>query len=423
MADIYWVGQTTAVAQVSTFTISTYHNTPTYSLTVGGVSVTTAAGLGSDTAVAASLIALWNASTHPYFTGITASTSGAANFVTLTADTAGVPFTATAGVSTTDGAINGSTASSGIAATATTANASPNSATGARNWYNATTGAFFPPASWGGSDNVYVENSSTSILWNLDLSAYPVASFSFGKTFVTPAVAGLNPMQFQTGAATTAVSTAAHEYRGHKLKIAATTVTIGYYNGNGSPSMSGRINLDLHTTSSSTARVFDTGVNPTDAGQMACRLVYNVGTRTVKIYGGNVGIATDGFDEASSRNLGVIETHPPNGNGRAPSVVIGGGPNNDPTTMNFYAGDVLFQAGSTSSINVYGGTFKMANHASGTGTHDDLTVYGGTADVRGFSGTITDHAVRYNGRLIRDNATTFTNGLTILGNGMEIKAV
>ena len=92
MGDNYWVGGAVAVAQVVTVALTAYDGATTYKLTVGGVVVSAVGTGGTTTTAAAALAAAWNASTHSYFTGITANNNSSAT-VTLTADTAGVPFT------------------------------------------------------------------------------------------------------------------------------------------------------------------------------------------------------------------------------------------------------------------------------------------------------------------------------------------
>jgi hypothetical protein len=95
MATKYWLGTATAVAQVDTVQITAYDVTTTYTLTVGGVDVETL-GVTDATGTATALAAAWNTSTHAYFTGVTASST--TDTVTLTADVAGVEFTAASSV-------------------------------------------------------------------------------------------------------------------------------------------------------------------------------------------------------------------------------------------------------------------------------------------------------------------------------------
>jgi hypothetical protein len=148
MASMRWKGAAQAVAQVTTVAISGYDAATTYTLSVGTKSVSTiAAGSAALTAVA--LVTAWNASTEPELAEVTASGSGTP--LTLTADTAGVPFTVVPAVSGGAGTIG--------SATAVTAATGPNHWDDANNW----SGGAVPT----GSDSVYIENSSTSIKYGL----------------------------------------------------------------------------------------------------------------------------------------------------------------------------------------------------------------------------------------------------------------
>ena len=71
----YWTGQAPAVAQVTTIQVTAYAAGTTYTITVGGVLISVI-GQGTINATAAALAAAWNASTHPYCTGVTATVPG-----------------------------------------------------------------------------------------------------------------------------------------------------------------------------------------------------------------------------------------------------------------------------------------------------------------------------------------------------------
>ena len=94
MATHKWLGQTAALAQVTTVTVGGTLSSETFTISVGGVAI--ASHTDADTVIAttvAALVAAWNASTHAYASGITAV--AASPNITLTADTAGVPFAVT----------------------------------------------------------------------------------------------------------------------------------------------------------------------------------------------------------------------------------------------------------------------------------------------------------------------------------------
>ena len=64
MADKYWLGIATEVAQIDTVQINGYDAATTYKLTVGGF-VISVLGDTDVNGTAAALAAAWNASTHP----------------------------------------------------------------------------------------------------------------------------------------------------------------------------------------------------------------------------------------------------------------------------------------------------------------------------------------------------------------------
>lgn len=118
MAKKTWIGGATAVAQVSSATVTGYDAATTYTITVTGEDGSTktidVAGTTDADGTAAALRSAWNASTHRLCTGITAAGSGA--IVQLTADTAGTPFyvaSSVAGGTGTFGAFSTGTANAG----------------------------------------------------------------------------------------------------------------------------------------------------------------------------------------------------------------------------------------------------------------------------------------------------------------------
>jgi hypothetical protein len=165
MGTVYFTGKAAAVAQVGTVQITGMDGTPantTYILTVGGQTVSAVGDTDADT-TAAALAAAWNASTHVYFTGITASAT--TDTITLTADTAGVPFVAVSSVSGGTGTIG--------AYSATTASAGPNDWSTAANW----SGGAVPV----NDDDVILNASGVNICWGLDQSAVELDSLTLEK--------------------------------------------------------------------------------------------------------------------------------------------------------------------------------------------------------------------------------------------------
>jgi len=167
MADNNWRHPSnTGVAQVWQGTVASNTNTHTFILTVtaddGTTAVisTTANGTLTATQLAEALVAAWNASTDPLITPITAQNTGAV--LTLTADTAGVPFSVAA-----TGTGTWSTTGN------TTANVGNNDYSTAANWQlNA-----IPVA----TNDVIIGVGTVDILYGLNQSAVALADFRVEK--------------------------------------------------------------------------------------------------------------------------------------------------------------------------------------------------------------------------------------------------
>ncbi len=167
MADNNWRQPSyTATAQVWQGTVGSNTNTHTFTLTVTdddgetGAVTTTADGVLTTTQLAAALVAAWNASTNPLLTKITASNVGAV--VSLTADTAGVPFSvAASGSGTWSGTGN------------TTENEGPYDYGTARNWQN--------DAKPAATENVVVGVGTVDLLYSLNQSSVALGDFRVEK--------------------------------------------------------------------------------------------------------------------------------------------------------------------------------------------------------------------------------------------------
>lgn len=200
MASVAWKSGALAVAQVDTITVAgTWATNDTATITCAGKSITfTVAGVQTAAAVVTGLVAAWNLSTVLEHTEITAA-DGAGDTITMTADTAGVPFTITVSeVTAGDGTLSNA---------ATTANAGPNAWNTATNW---DTGAV--PVN---TNDVTVDLSYGSIYYGLDQSAVTLASLTIWDAGGTGTL-GL-PQINAAGYA---------EYRDTYLKIGATIQTI-----------------------------------------------------------------------------------------------------------------------------------------------------------------------------------------------------
>src|SRR3990167_4278089 len=123
MALARWRGSATAVAQVDKFTPATVEVNDIFTLTLTDDNGATVAISFTATAttvanVTAGLTAAWNASTDPRAANITAA--DVTTYMTLTADTAGRPFSVAS--STTDG---GGAATQTLTRAVTTASSGP----------------------------------------------------------------------------------------------------------------------------------------------------------------------------------------------------------------------------------------------------------------------------------------------------------
>jgi hypothetical protein len=177
MAINRWINNTGAeVAQVKTFTITadSTSNTAVWTFTLtmddGSTATVTYTEDGSPTVaeIATGLFNAWNASTHPAIARITAA-NPSAGVVTLTADTAGVPFSV-ALADSDDGTHT---------ETNTTANVGNNDYNTARNWSLNTVPASTNDVEIGGPTS----GQSVSILYGLNQSAIDIAAFNVRKDY------------------------------------------------------------------------------------------------------------------------------------------------------------------------------------------------------------------------------------------------
>lgn len=208
-----WRGDAKKVAQVDKITPANVEIGDIFTATINGKTVSftaTAATVGN---VTAGFVTAWNASTIQEFAEITASDS--TTFVTLTADTAGKPFTVTS--SATDG---GAANTQTFVRAAVTTNSGPNDVSVGANWDQ----VVIPAA----GDTVIIDQGSSSLLYGLDQSAVALAAIHVLPGFA--GTIGLPSVNIDNNSATY------FEYRPTYLQYGATLVNI---RGGG-----GRIKLD-----------------------------------------------------------------------------------------------------------------------------------------------------------------------------------
>ncbi len=287
MGTVIWEGGAPAIAQVDTITIAlTWATGDTATLTIGTRTLVLTVGTDATTAnVATAIKEMWNGDAqtgsgdHTFsetgnditeFDEITATVNG--SVVTLTSDTAAVPFTVTV---TGDG-----TAGDGTAVVAASiANAGPNAWDTATNW---DTGAV--PAN---GDDVVIENSSISILYGIDQSAVTLATLTRKSTFT--GTIGL-PRNNVAGYV---------EYRPTYLAISATIVN----SGQGTGTDSGRFKLDVGSNIT-TLNLYKTGTR-TETGVPAFLFKGTHTDNEINVNRGDMGLAFFGGETANFETMRV----------------------------------------------------------------------------------------------------------------------
>jgi hypothetical protein len=267
MADVIWIGNARVVAQVDTLTVGgTVEIGDLFIVTINGKDISTAASSTDVDTTASEVAAACNATTEPEFAEITFAASGSGGTLTATSDTAGKPFTLTA--STTESGGGAADAQTFVRA-ATTANDGPNVVNSLDNW----SGGALPT----GSDDVYIENSAVSLLYELDhFAAVAFSSLTINKSFT--GYIGLPERVVGS-------SSSYNEYRPTYFQLAATTLRIGEGAGIGS----GRLKFDFGSNQM-TATVFGTGT-AIEAGIPSCLLKSTHASAAATVEDGNVGIA------------------------------------------------------------------------------------------------------------------------------------
>ncbi len=283
MADLVFVGGAGTVAKVSTVTVGGTLAGETFQIKVNGKVI--ASHVDADTVIAttvAGLVSTWNASTHPWSTGITAV--DASPDVVLTSDTVGVDFVVT---------VNTPGGSATLVLVETTANAGPNDWRTGDNWKDSSDDSIgtAPTA----ADNVFIGENAPNISFGLDQSAITINSLRIPATWTGKL--GLRHDQFATTADGDTTVATAPEYRGTHLQIKITKdAKIGEHSGASTPTGSGRINLNVLTT----ATVVDVQFCASTAAQ--------AGFPSVDILANNT--STDIFIRDTALNVGIAKTIP-----------------------------------------------------------------------------------------------------------------
>ena len=349
MANVRWIGGTTAVAQVDTYTPATVEVDDIFTLTVTAEDGTTHAVNFTATAatvanVCTGLAAAWNADTDWRCTPMTAADG--VTEITLTADSAGVPFYVAS--TTTDGGGNDTQT---LTRAATTANAGPYDWNTVTNW----DGGAVPGGA--AAQDVFVE--AATVYYGLDQSgiANTLASLNIARSVV-----GTNG----------AVGRASPH-----LQVKATIVDINYHWGPGTAAHLAPVNVDTGATAS-TITVYDSGTNAT-ATSPAVRIKAAAAGTTLTVWKGRVGVANESGETAT---LGTITVTYASQLKTDATVDIGEGVTL--TTLVQTGGDVTLSCAAT-TVTANAGTLTTA----GSGAITTLNINGGTTTSNS-SGTITN---------------------------------
>lgn len=377
MATKRWIGNAPAVAQVQTYVLAgTWETSDVITFTIGTKSVSTTATSTTIATIGAALVTFWNAldsTAYPEFAEITASFSTAT--LTLTADTAGKPFTVTISTTETGGGaadaqtIDGTTSSTG---TASTANSGPNVYSLASNWDTGTA-----PVD---GDDIFFDSGSVDCLYDLSYSSITPLSITIGPGY--SGKIGL-PETNEDNA-----STPYREYRTTYLTLGnsgdATNIAVTI-NGGG-----GRVKLNFGT-SQYTALVRNTGQRfETQIPTLLLRGTH--ASSALHVNKGDVGVAFFGGETSTLLTLNVGYQTNPAGDS---SVVLGSG-----VTL------------TNATIVQTGGTLETNSATTGTAT---ITLYDGLLTLQ--SGGQLGLTVR-GGRCVYNSTGTLGGAPVVSGTGI-----
>jgi hypothetical protein len=224
-STISWRGDAAAIAQVDTLTVGgTIEADDLFKLTIGNKTLTVVAGSTVAATVATNIAAAWNALTQaqaPEFFEITAAATTGGAF-TLTAKTAGKPFTVT---QTTTEANGGAADNQTFGIAHTVVNAGPNDVSTVANY----SGGVLPAS----GDTLVFENSSSPAIYGLSA----LAAVTLAALHVKQSYTGTIGLPRNNGSG----STSYLEYRPQYLQVGATTWDVGVGDGSGS----GRLKFDF----------------------------------------------------------------------------------------------------------------------------------------------------------------------------------
>jgi hypothetical protein len=348
MATRYWLGGAVAVPQVQTFLFAgTWVVGNKITITYGSLSwVYTIASTTIATFLDALIAAheALDATDYPAHAEQTATRSSAT--LTLTADTAGQPFTVTISTDSAAGTIGGASSSSGTTATAS---AGPYDVSTAANWSGATV-----PVS---TDTAVIDREGSRLKYGLDQNAVTLAARRIVAQDVEIGLPELNPAGYP-------------EYRQTYWKIGATSDYVS--------TASQRIKLDHGTVQ--TTYLQDASGSAADDTEPAVVLLGTHASNVWNILGGEAGLAFHGGTSAVVATL-LADA--------GASVVCGTGVTI--ATVNNLGANVLVQSAIGTALNQLSSADALTTIV-GSGAVAQITSYGGTIDYR-TTGTLGGNTV------------------------------
>ena len=396
-STILWRGDSASVAQVDTLTISgTVGATDVYALTVNNKVLSVLANTTVAATAAQNIVAAWNAllaSAAPEFAEMTAAyTTGGS--LTITADTAGKPFTLSIGV----------TGTSTFAQVHTTASSGPADVSVAANY----SGGVLPT----NGDTLIFQNTANPALYGLSsLSAITLASLQVFQSFT--GTIGL-PRNSGSG------STSYLEYRPQYFQIGATQVILGFGAGSGS----GRIKLDFGSVQMTT-QIFNAG-SQAENSIPAILLKGTHASNALTVLKATVGVAYFAGEVSTLATLSMGYVTSVNGDasiycgsGTTLTIVTQAGGRltvwSNVTTLVQYNGTVAVEGAATLGTATIGGTLLDQS----TGTITTLTLLG--KGVYDHSNSLTAKTITTftmnTGAVYSDpyHVVTLTNGILLSG--------
>ena len=419
MAVNRWEPKAGAVAQVDTVTVAnTWATGDTGTLTINkkDLVITINETSPSTTTVALAIKEAWNNTTFtdplntkipagggPDFvehSQITATSSGAV--VTLTRDTAGIPFTLTTSeVTGGDGTLTEATA---------TAATGPNHVDDVDNW----SAGSLPEAT--ASEDVHIDNTDVSLLWGLDQfpNTQDVVSLTIGANFTGDiGLPEQNPAGYK-------------EYRPRYMEMDVAAVLLG----NGDGSGSGRIRLDFGAVLAAVT-IESTG-SPAEFGLGAVMLKGSNSNNTLIVLEGFVDVATIGGETATFVSARIVSGTVNFGDGVAAMTLLETQNGtvtirSNITTCTNKGGDIRISGSATvGTLNADIGTILYESTGTCTAANIGGTNAGASVEfplnVVKTARTFTTTTLNENGSIINPDRATFTNAIAFGTDVLSVSA-